>query len=384
MLCGGGFRPRGLRRAVREAAVGDVPQLQQGAGAHRTVRRDGHHEQVLLRGEHDQQRRRAVLRVPAHLEGLQALRLVGARRAGGRPREGEPERALHGDDRPQHAVLGHAPVLARLLHRRHARRLRSDVARAHEGVDARLHRLRREALGRPHRLLHPLRRRHERVVRVRPRAHEPQQGPRLGRLVQAARPGLRRVRARAAVAREGRVREPRLRPRRRGREDRLLAVPQLASRRRPARIRGGGAQGGSEDEGDRRVLRLLPRERQQAHVLRPSRLRARIRLARHRLLHRARQLFGPSHRRRLRQPARARYRVAPRQALPARDRLRPARPEALGQGTVEDARGRPRRQHARSRVRDGEQRELLVVRHVGRVLPQSGGARADRRSRCTT
>ena len=211
MLCGGGFRPRGLRRAVWEAALGHVPQFQQGAGAHRAVLRDGHHEQVFLRGEHDQQRRRAVLRVPAHLEGLQALRLVGARRAGGRPREGEPERALHGDDRPQHALLGHAQVLARLLHRHHPRRRDARMAQPHEGVDARLHRLRGEAVGRPHRLLHPLRRRHERVVRVRPGADEPRQGPRLGRLVQEARTRIRRERAGAAVPREGRVRESRLR-----------------------------------------------------------------------------------------------------------------------------------------------------------------------------
>lgn len=54
-----------VRGAAQEEALGHVPQLQQGTGANGAVRRDGHHEPLLLRGQHDQFRRQSLLRISA-------------------------------------------------------------------------------------------------------------------------------------------------------------------------------------------------------------------------------------------------------------------------------------------------------------------------------
>ena len=248
--------------------MGHVPQLQQGARAHGAVRRDGHHEQVFLRVEHDQRPRRPVLRISAHLEGFQEVRLVGARCAGGGSREGEPARALYGDDRPQHAVLGHAQVLARFLHRHHPRRRDARMAQPHGGMDARLHRLRGEAVGRQDRLLHPLRRRHERVVRIRPRTHQLREKQGVAGMVLGEETLLRQGTAVPDIASKRGVREPCLRSRSGTGENRLLEVPQLHHRECHPLLRPRRAQGHPEVEGDRRVLRVLPRQRRQAHVLR--------------------------------------------------------------------------------------------------------------------
>ena len=245
----------------------------------------------------------------------------------------------------------------------------------HEGVDAGLHRVRGKEVGLAHQRLHPLRRMHQRMVRMGQGAHGQCQERRLGEVVQGAQTRLRPDRSRSREDQERRIREPGLRPSQGTAQDRLLALPQRRRRRRHPRLRIRRAQGHSEDEGDRNLLRLLLHERRLAGIIRASRLRARLCLARHRLLRLSGQLLRPSDGRRLRQPDRPLHRKALRQAPPSRDRRRSAHAEVLEARHLEDIRGGYCRQHARGCIRNGERMLLLLVRHVGR------GKRLLRRSR---
>ena len=210
-------------------------------------------------------------------------------------------------------------------------------------------------------------------------------------MAQVVRREGRRPRALHAACRRGgqrRVQGRHIRPRDRGREDRLLEVPQRERRLRAAQVRARD-QEGRPREGGRRVLRLLPAlQPEHVQLVEPHGLRARLRLARHRLRNHARQLQGPRLRRRHRHAARAGVSRRARKAPLPRDRLlvarRPPRREELRGGILQDRGGRPRRPDARGGVRDRHARLVLVVRHVGRLLRLAGALRAHREARADT
>ena len=188
----------------------------------------------------------------------------------------------------------------------------------------------------------------------------------MGQVVQVERREARYRRAGPDQDRYGGVREPCVRPADRGRQDRLLEVPQCRHRGRVAVVCGKGEEGGPCFKRDRRVFRILLRKRQAACVVRTSGLRACIRVDGHRLLHRSWQLFGTSNGRGIWEPACACNGKAIREKVAARNRFRSAYAETVGCGDMEDAGRRYRGEHQRGGICHCQRLFLLVVRHVGR------------------